>query len=170
MTTYYHPATGAYVAKYNPFTLNEIQYPSNWLELVSPQEIAALGLVEVVTVGSPEDQRYFWVSETLEGSVRTIVNTPKDAAMVMEIKVAEYTAALEAHYDKKAKERRYDSRYTCSIRAGYVGPFQAEGIAFAQWMDACNAMCYVMLAGVANGDPMPTIAEVIAGLPELTWP
>jgi hypothetical protein len=166
----FYKAPDQYITEGQPFTVDGTQYPANWLNLSTPEDKLTLGLQEVVTVGTREDDKYFWVSETLEGSVRTIVNTPKDAAMVMEIKVAEYTAALEAHYDKKAKERKYDNRYTCSIRAGYVGPFQAEGIAFAQWMDACNAACYTMLAAVAGGAPMPTIEEVIAGLPELTWP
>jgi hypothetical protein len=85
--------------------------------------------------------------------------------------VVQYTAALEAHFDARAKERRYDSRITCSLRAGYPGPFQAEGTAFAVWMDTCNALGYSIMEDVLGGErPMPTIAELIAEMPVLVWP
>ena len=80
------------------------------------------------------------------------------------------TKALEDFYDLKAKERRYDSRYTCSLRAGYVGPFQAEGIAFATWMDSCNAYAYQVMSDVLAGDrDVPSAEELIAALPTLAW-
>lgn len=84
---------------------------------------------------------------------------------------AELTAALEAYYDIKAKERRYDSRYTCALRAGYAGPFQAEGQTFAVWMDTCNAYGYQVIADVlAAKRPTPTAEQLIAELPKLVWP
>jgi hypothetical protein len=85
--------------------------------------------------------------------------------------IAELTAALEAHYDAKARERRYDNRLTCALRAGYVGPFQAEGIAFAQWMDNCNAYGYQVMADCLSGTRViPAAAELIAELPLIVWP
>ncbi len=86
--------------------------------------------------------------------------------------VAAFTAALEAHYDAKARERRYDSRYTCALRAGYAGPFQAEGAAFAGWMDTCNAIAYTALEQVEAGQrAMPeSPSALINELPELVWP
>lgn len=84
---------------------------------------------------------------------------------------AVYDAALTNHLDNTAQARRYDNRITCALRAGYVGPFQAEGQAFATWMDACNWQAYQVLAGVQSGDlSMPTVAEFIADLPEMVWP
>ena len=86
--------------------------------------------------------------------------------------VADFVAALEDHYDTKAKERRYDDRYTCALRAGYPGPFQAEGTAFAVWMDDCNALGYTTLAQVLAGQraaPEST-AALIAELPPMVWP
>jgi hypothetical protein len=83
----------------------------------------------------------------------------------------EYIAAMEAVYDGKAHERRYDDRYTCALRAGYVSPFQAEGLAFATWMDTCNAIGYTMLYQFQQGlIPQPTIQDVLDALPELVWP
>lgn len=82
-----------------------------------------------------------------------------------------YISALETMYDAKAQERFYDDRYTCALRAGYVGPFQAEATAFAVWMDSCNLKAYGLLAQVLAGEiKQPTIAEVLAQMPELVWP
>ena len=83
----------------------------------------------------------------------------------------DYDAALTAHLNAEAQTHRYEDRISCSVRAGYVGPFQAEGIAFAQWMDACNAMGYSMLAEFQQGlIPQPTISEMLAALPAMVWP
>ena len=43
----------------------------------SAEQKAAIGLVEVSTVGTREDDRFYWVSESLEGATLTITNTPK---------------------------------------------------------------------------------------------
>ncbi len=92
---------------------------------------------------------------------------PADALPTLE----DYDRALTAHLDAEAQTHRYEDRISCSVRAGYVGPFQAEGIAFAQWMDACNATGYSMLADFQNGViSQPTIAEMIAALPVMVWP
>lgn len=85
--------------------------------------------------------------------------------------LGEYISAMEEHYDTKAQERRYDNRLTCAIRAGYAGPFQAEGTAFAIWMDTCNALGYQIMAAVMTGARTPpTIGELISELPALMWP
>lgn len=85
--------------------------------------------------------------------------------------VAELTAALESHYDSKAKERRYDNRITCALRAGYAGPFQAEGQSFAIWMDTCNAYAYsVMNECLTGARTIPTAQELVSELPVFVWP
>ena len=85
--------------------------------------------------------------------------------------ILEFTDALEAMYDAKAQEKKYDTRYTCALRAGYASAFQAEGLAFAQWMDTCNANAYTTMASVLAGQtPMPTVAGLLAQMPTFTWP
>lgn len=84
--------------------------------------------------------------------------------------VAAYTAALESHYDATAQAKKYDNRLTCGLRAGYAGPFQAEGTAFAVWMDTSNAYAYEQFDLVELGErELPTIDEMIAELPEMVW-
>ena len=85
--------------------------------------------------------------------------------------IKELTTALEQHYDATAQQKRYDNRYTCALRAGYSGPFQAEGQAFAVWMDTCNAHGYQIIADVLDGKrTIPTATELVAELPVITWP
>lgn len=84
--------------------------------------------------------------------------------------VAGFVAAMEAHYDAVARVKNYDNRFTCALRAGYAGPFQSEGQAFAIWMDGCNALAYSVLAEVQAGTrSQPTVAEFIAMLPVAPW-
>ena len=90
----------------------------------------------------------------------------------LEEQTAVFDAALVAHLDATARERRYDNRITCALRAGYPGPFQAEGIAFAAWMDQCNALAYQLLAEVVAGTrPMPDSPQALIDLmPVMIWP
>ena len=87
-------------------------------------------------------------------------------------RISVFDAALVAHLDATARERRYDNRITCALRAGYPGPSQAEGIAFASWMDQCNALAYQLLAEVVAGTrPMPDSPQALIDLmPAMEWP
>ncbi len=95
---------------------------------------------------------------------------PEDEALARQM--AAFVGALEAHYDATAQERQYDSRLTCALRAGYPGPFQPEGLAFATWMDTCNAYAYQQLAAVQAGQrpPPASPAALVAELPAIAWP
>jgi hypothetical protein len=50
------------VAPSTPFEWDGIQYPANWCNLSSPEEKAAIGMVDVVYGTYPNDQ-YYWVSQ-----------------------------------------------------------------------------------------------------------
>lgn len=92
---FYHKPSGLYVDEGRPFTVDGTQYPANWLNLSTPEDKTALGLVEVMTVGTREDDKYFWVSEELNGATRTIVSTPKSAEMIAEMERAATLAEIE---------------------------------------------------------------------------
>lgn len=82
-----------------------------------------------------------------------------------------YQKAHDAHLDAAAKLRRYDSIHTAALRAGFPGPFHDEGVAFAIWMDACNATGYQLMAKITAGEiAPPTVEEYIAMLPALVLP
>lgn len=99
-------------------------------------------------------------------------NTPEPAdPLPQDDVIALYTAAMDELFNATAQAKRYDNRVTCALRAGYPGPFQAEGLAFAQWMDACNALGYQVMAEVLSGQrPMPTVPAFLDLLPQVEWP
>lgn len=89
----------------------------------------------------------------------------------VEPSIPQYERALDNMLDTEAQSRRYTNRLTCALRAGYPGPYQAEGIAFAQWMDGCNQQAYNLMLEVMQGKaPMPTIDEFLAMFPKMKWP
>lgn len=81
--------------------------------------------------------------------------------------VSVYEAELDKFLDSVARSHRYNDRFTFAIRAAYPGPWQAEGLAFAQWMDTCNAQAYQMLLDVQEGRlQQPTVEEFLNSLPD----
>jgi hypothetical protein len=167
------PTTYANVSGFNNLpTANLLTYGYYPLEEVKPD----LSEIDIGTVESPNKiatQYYGTTTDVVQANkvVRTYSVQSKPTE-VLNAEVADiFTKVLETHYDSKAKERRYDNRFTCALRAGYVSAFQPEGVAFAQWMDACNAYAYgVMAEVVAQTRPMPTITQLLSELPVLTWP
>jgi hypothetical protein len=67
-----------YINEGTAFEINGVQYPSNWLNLSTPEEKAEVGLEEVVATNQPADQTYYWVTETLSEATLTYTNTAKD--------------------------------------------------------------------------------------------
>ena len=64
------------------FEIDGIQYPANWLNLSTPEEKAAVGIVDVVYGEYPSDQ-YYWVSQDAPVYADGVVTvnytaTPKD--------------------------------------------------------------------------------------------
>lgn len=142
-------------------------------------QLKEVGLFQVFLVAKPEvpfteiaedTAQYIDGVWTQTWTVRSA--TPEEAASNKAALLAEYDRALTAHFDATAQARRYDNRVTCAMRAGYSGPFQAEGQAFAQWMDACNTQAYALLEQVQAGTaPAPeSVGAFLAALPVLTWP
>jgi hypothetical protein len=85
--------------------------------------------------------------------------------------VKDLERAVDQHIESVAHADRWDSRVTCTMRAGYPNPWQNKAIAFGQWMDTCYAHCIQVQADVAAGTrPIPTSAELIAELPVMVWP
>lgn len=82
---FYSTTTNTYIKEGVPFSIGDTQYPANWLNLSTSSDKAQAGLSEVITVGDRADDRYYWVTETLSGNVRTITNTPKDPAIIAQM-------------------------------------------------------------------------------------
>jgi len=91
--------------------------------------------------------------------------------MIPERQIIKYKRAHDDHLNAAARDRRYDSIHTAALRAAFEGPFHAEGVAFANWMDACNAVGYQIMDEIQAGvRPPMSIAEYLAMLPPLVLP
>ena len=73
--------------------------------------------------------------------------------------------------DEIAQAKKYVNRDSCRLYAGYVNPFQAEAIAFGQWVAQCWVASNQAQADIANGlRTIPTPEEAVASLPNMEWP
>ena len=77
---FYRAASDQYIQEGTPFEIDGTQYPANWLNCTTPEQKAEIGLVEVTYSNSPENDQFYWVSATYNGSVCTYTNTPMDLA------------------------------------------------------------------------------------------
>lgn len=86
--------------------------------------------------------------------------------------IASYTAAIQKRLDDFAKTRNYDGIMSAATYATSTVPkFKAEGQYAVEVRDATWSKCYEVLAAVEAGSrPMPTLDELLAELPVLTWP
>lgn len=92
---FYHKETNKYIYENVPFEINGVQYPANWLNLSSPEEKLAAGLIEVIITNPPEDSNYYTVISHLENGVETYENIPKDLSELKQNSASEIT--LRAH-------------------------------------------------------------------------
>ena len=97
---------------------------------------------------------------------------PPPPPLTPEEQQAAFTAAIQAHLDTFARTRNYDGILSAATYATSTMPkFQAEGQYAVEARDATWAKAYAILGEVMSGvRPMPTLEEVIAELPALSWP
>ena len=135
---------------------------------------AEVGVIEYTITTKPLDysDETYTCDSTGDGMPPYRLWTKKKPEQLLEIATRKFENALDSHLDSVAREYRYNDRFTFALRAGYTGPFQAEGQAFATWMDSCNAQAYQKLQEVLAGtSQMPaTPAEFIETLPVFVWP
>jgi hypothetical protein len=95
-----------------------------------------------------------------------------DHSKARDILMAEYTNAVQKRLDDFARTRNYDGILSaCTYATSTVPKFKAEGQYAVEARDATWAKCYEVLAAVESGSrPMPTLDELLAELPVLSWP
>lgn len=112
-----------------------------------------------------DDNGVFHSAQDQEAAAILDAKNKSDSSML-----ERFDLQLALFFDKKAQEKKYDNRITAALRAGYTGPYQAECILFAQWMDNCNVYTYQALNEVISGTrPEMTFEELVNELPILVW-
>lgn len=83
--------------------------------------------------------------------------------------IEDYRAAVQSHLDAAAQSRLYTDGNSLATYTASTNPqWAAEAAAFVAWRDAVWAQVYAMWA--SPPDPVPSPAELIAGLPVIEWP
>src|SRR3990167_2282435 len=83
---------GRRIAPGNPFEYDGNLYPANFIQLSTPAEKEAMGLVEIIEQPRPDD-RFYWVNQNEDGSW---VVTPKDLAQLKASVVAQIKATVQS--------------------------------------------------------------------------
>lgn len=86
--------------------------------------------------------------------------------------LAAYAAAIQAHVDAAAHSKGYESGFALAGYAASTVPAWAdEAAAFIAWRDVVWGYAYGELAKVeAHARTQPSVAELVAELPEIDWP
>lgn len=174
LKTNQYPVTEQQIRLENPNVSFGIPFrPTEDYAVVFPAPVPAYDVIaQVVTEGTPvltskgHYEQQWIISDLPEEQIQA-----NQAAAQAEL-IKQFDAALVELFEQTAKTKRYDSRITCMLRAGFPGPFQAEGLAFATWVDGCNALAYQILAEVQAGfRPAPaSVEEFLALFPAMQWP
>ena len=84
----------------------------------------------------------------------------------------DYSVAIQSLLDNKVKDRGYIDAVTCASYDGdQVAAWSNDAKAFKAWRSVVWRQAYAMLDAVQSGQmERPTVADVIAGFPVITWP
>jgi hypothetical protein len=121
---YYNAKNDQYVIPGKAFVLEGVQYPANWLYLATPVDRANAGLVEVVTIGTPGDTRFYFITEHLNGAQRVYTNIPREITGIKESLISEckrasysYLAPTDYKFTRQAETGEAVDQDTLDFRA-----------------------------------------------------
>jgi len=111
------------------------------------------------------------------GAPDLVAMTPEEAEahinppLTLQTMLVQYTTAIQQRLDDFARTRNYDSIMSaCTYATSTIPQFAAEGQRCVSLRDATWAAGYAILAEVEAGNrQIPTVEQVMAELPALTW-
>ena len=167
---FYATKQNKYIVEGTSFELDEVQYPQNWLNLSTPEEKAALGLQEVITTNEPGDDRFYWVSETLDKATLTYVNTPKqldDSEEEDESGKLVKTTGLKTAWTAQVKQ----TVFTLLSPTDYIDIRNLRDPSYKPewmtWRESVRAYSAATVTSIAACTTVDELAAVIAGI---NWP
>lgn len=147
-------SNGQYVGEGQAFTFNDIQYPANWLNLATPEDLALIGVVPVVYLNERSDDRFYIVTESVSGAEITYINTPKDLAELKEREVKNINRTA----------------YSMLQPTDYIDPRNLRDPSYKpEWMEWRESVLTAARMGVAAVLSCMTVDE-LAALPSIAWP
>lgn len=158
---FYNKEHNQYINENTAFVLNGIQYPANWLNLSTAEDKANIGIVEVKTINTPADDRFYWVSTELVEDTLTYINNPKElndldgniglkSQWIIQVKNAAYTILLPTDY--------------IEVRNIKDPTYKPEWI---QWREQVLAYSKEV---VTNINTVNTVEELITIVNSISWP
>jgi hypothetical protein len=146
------------VAPGTAFEWDNISYPANWCNLSTPEEKAAIGMVDVVYGAQPSDV-YYWISQDAPVYADGVVTinytaTPKDLFMLQNNAV---TAVQQQAYTILSPS---DWRVVKGYETKSAIPTD-----WNTWRQEIRTQCDAQIIAITN---CTTVAE-LAALPPVTW-
>ena len=140
------------------FEWDDIQYPANWCNLSTPEEKAAIGMVDVIYGSQPSDV-YYWISQDAPVYADGLVTinytaTPKDLFMLQNNAV---TAMQQAAYSILLPS---DWRVVKGYETKSAIPADWD-----TWRQTIRTQCETQVAAISA---CTTVAE-LAALPSVEW-
>ena len=145
-----------------PFTLDGVQYPANWCNLSTPEEKAAIGMVDVV-YGSQANDQYYWVSQDAPvynaATNQVDINytaTPKDLTKVKESSISQIN----------------NTAYTILLPTDWMVVKSVEtstpiNHAWNTWRQSIRTTASAAVSSVEGATNVDEVAAVMANI---TWP
>jgi hypothetical protein len=149
-------------------TLHEIRRLHPNVSIPADADLSSLGYTTLISTPKPGPDPWHTVTPGIPlNGYETWVQVPDTSEKIVGILEKE----LERFLDSTAKIKKYDSRITCAMRAGYPGVYQEECQAFSIWMDECYRSSYTLFEDILSGAiTPPTKEDYISNLPPFTWP
>lgn len=136
-----------------PFEHDGIQYPANWLRLASPEDRAAIGIVEVSIQPRPDD-RFYWVDgPKQDGSWSAI---PKDLDGLKKTWTAQFK----------------QTAYTMLLPSDWmIVRKQEDGTAVpAEWTSYRESVRTTCALAISDIEATTDIEDFIASVSAVQWP
>lgn len=144
--------------------LSDDDYRAHVVERSIPEY--ATDVIELPEDWTEPDRNYrnAWI---LTGG-QIVIDQAKQAALMIPM----FQTALQDHIDETARFKGYaDGIALAGYSTSTIPTWAAEAQAFISWRDQAWIYAYTELAKVQGGQrSVPTIVELIAELPRITWP
>lgn len=168
---FYNAEHNQYIQESTQFVLGGVTYPAQWLNQATPEQKAAVGLVEVIATDSPADSRFYWVSEQLNGAELTYVNTPKqldDSEEPDESGKLVKTVGLKTTWTAQINQTAYSLLFPSDwmvVKAGETGEPVAED--WKAYRAAVRATANLARDGIAACTTVDELANLVT---TIGWP